>query len=237
METLECIFTRQSVRTYDTKHVPEQLIEKIIEAGVAAPSAGNIQPWEFVVVQDKKTKNKLCDASLKQEHVKKAPVVIVVCANTEKAKDKYKERGEKFYSIQATAACIQNILLAAHDLGLATCWVGAFEDNEISEILELPTKLRPVAIITLGFPYGEKKPLKTKRLPYRNVTWTEKYGKDWKFEFKPLDLELKEKGQKIKEKYKDKPKEFREMLEKLEGKEEQESFPEKFRKFIKKLTK
>lgn len=242
METLECIMTRQAVRHYDAKHVPTELIEKIIEAGTAAPSAGNLQPWEFVVVQDRKIKNKIYDASLKQEHVKKSPVVIVVCADTEKSKLKYKERGEKLYAIQATASCIQNMLLVAHDLGLATCWVGAFEDNEISEILNLPERLKPVAIITLGFPYGHEEIVETDRIPFKNVTWAEKYGKNWWIKSEPLDVEFEEAKEKIKEKLgkrekeKEKSKEFKEMLEKLES-EDEESFPEKFRKFVKKLTK
>ncbi len=232
METLECIKTRRSIRTYDRKDVPTDLIEKILEYGTMAPSTGNTQPWEFIVVKDREIKNKLFDASLKQEHVRDAPVLIIVCADIEKAKQRYKERGEKLYSIQNTAACIQNILLAAHDLGLGTCWVGAFEEKEVSTILEIPKRLRPVAIITLGFPLEYEKPRKIERIPYRNITWVEKYGKTWEFKPRPLDIQVKDWQKRLSE--------LEKKLEKSKEQpisEEKESFSEKFRRIIKNITK
>jgi len=230
METIESIRTRRSVRIYDRKDVPTDLIEKMLECGTMAPSTGNTQPWEFIVVKDRETKNKLFDASLKQEHVRDAPVVIIVCANLEKSKQRYKERGEKLYSIQNTAACIQNMLLTAHDLGLGTCWVGSFEEKEVSTILEIPKKLRPIAIITLGFPLEYEKPTKTERSPYKNVSWSEKYGKTWEFKPRPLDLQAKDWQQRLSELEKklEKPK---------EQQEEKESFSEKFRRIVKTITK
>jgi len=161
METLKCIKTRRSVRNFKEKPVPEETLKRIIEAGTYAPSAGNTQDWVFVVVRDSETKRLLSSAALNQWFIAKAPVVIVVCSDLEKISRRYGERGKSLYSIQDTAAAIQNMLLAAWDLGLGTCWVGAFDEERIKEILGLPAGVRPVAIIPAGYP--KEVPEKTER--------------------------------------------------------------------------
>jgi nitroreductase len=163
METFDCIKSRKSVRKYDKKDVPNEIIGQIIFAGTQAPSAGNIQTWEFIVVKDEKIKKELSIAALKQDHVFKAPIVIVVSADLEKSADKYGERGEKLYSIQDTAAAIENMLLTAHDLGLGACWVGAFEEEKVKGILSMPDRLRPVALISIGYPLSYDTVKKPKR--------------------------------------------------------------------------
>lgn len=202
MEVFECITSRQSIRTYDKKDVPNELIGQIIEAGIHAPSAGNIQPWEFIVVKDKNTKRELALAALRQRHVEEASVVIVVCADVEKSADRYGDRGRNLYCIQDTAAAIENMLLSANDLGLGATWVGAFEEEKVKSILNIPEKLRPVALLTIGFPTSYEKPIKPSRTPFENVTWVDKYGegfrwiekfgKEWKFKLRPLEEHVKE---------------------------------------------
>ncbi len=207
MEVFECILSRHSIRSYEKRDVPNELIGKIIEAGIHAPSAGNLQPWEFIVVKDERLKKELALAALRQKHVEDASVIIVVCADQEKSGEKYGERGKNLYCIQDTAAAIENMLLVANSLGLGSCWVGAFEEDRVRELLHIPSRLRPVALITIGFPIPYQKPLKTPRIPFENLTWVdgyghgfswiEKFGKDWKFKIRPLEEHIR----KIKEKF------------------------------------
>ena len=152
MDVFEAIKNRRSVRAYAGEKVSEEDVERLIEAVRWAPSAGNIQPWEFVIVKEVETKRKLSDAALNQTFIEKAPVVIVVCADLNRSSRGYGSRGEQLYSLQDTAAATENILLAAQELGLATCWVGAFRENEVAKAVKAPRNLRPVAIVPVGHP-------------------------------------------------------------------------------------
>jgi nitroreductase len=152
MELLEAIKGRRSVRAFKQQDVPEETVEKLIDAARHAPSAGNIQPWTFVIVRNLKVKKKLARAALNEAFVEEAPVVIVVCANEKRSSSGYGKRGENLYCIQDTAAATQNILLTAYSLGLGACWVGAFNENEAKKVLRVPSGIRPVAIIPVGYP-------------------------------------------------------------------------------------
>lgn len=173
METLGCIKTRTSIRKYRPDPVPEDLIKKILEAAVQAPSAGNVQEWEFIVVKDLTNKKKLAEAAFDQDFVAKAAVVVVVCSDLNKISDAYGVRGISLYSIQNASAAIQNMLLAANDFGLGTCWVGAFNEESVKGILVLPESVRPLAIITLGYP--AEKPEKSERVSIKEKTHFEKW--------------------------------------------------------------
>ncbi|WP_424357443.1 nitroreductase family protein [Methanocella sp. MCL-LM] len=151
MEVSEAIGSRRSIRRYKNDSIPPEFVDKILQAGQLAPSAGNLQGREFIVVQDSTTKDRLSDAALKQRFVRDAPVCIVVCTNLPRTKNKYGSRAD-LYVLQDTAASVMNMMLQAVDLGLGTCWVGAFEENRVSEILKLPQGIRPVAIIPVGVP-------------------------------------------------------------------------------------
>jgi len=148
---------RRSVRKYLKKEVPNDLIEKILESSKYAPSAGNYQPWEFIVVKDEDTKKDLVAASYNQNWMLEAPVFIVACVNTRLAAAVYGERGARLYGVQAVAAAIENMLLTAESLDLATCWVGAFSEVVVARVLECPEYARPCAIITLGYTAEEPK--------------------------------------------------------------------------------
>jgi nitroreductase len=152
MDILETIKTRRSIRKYQNKEVKTETVEKLIEAARWAPSAGNIQPWEFIIVKDQEIKQKLADAAYGQSFIEEAPIVIVVCADENRIAEGYGDRGKTLYCIQDTAAAIQNIHLTAHSLGLGTCWVGAFSEGEAREILHVPAGIRPVAMIPVGYP-------------------------------------------------------------------------------------
>ena len=210
MDVFECIVTRRSVRSYEKKDVPNELIGQILEAGVRAPSAGNLQPWEFIVVKDIEIKKELASAALRQRHVEEAPVVIVVCADPGKSAERYGERGKSLYCIQDTAAAVENMLLTANSLGLGTCWVGAFEEDEVRKILNIPQKLKPVALITVGFPREYEKPTRTTRIPFENITYIDKhgegppwihyYGSDWKYKLEPLEKHIEKIKKRLSEK-------------------------------------
>jgi len=150
LDVLKAIKSRRSVRAFTDEPVTEKEIEKLIEAARWAPSAGNMQSWEFIIVRDPKIKQGLCKAALDQEFIKKAPVVIVVCANPMRSAQRYGSRGINLYCLQDTAAATQNILLAAYAMGLATCWVGAFDEQKAKETLGVPEGVRPVAIVPVG---------------------------------------------------------------------------------------
>lgn len=162
MDVLKAIEGRRSVRALKSEDVPPEIVEKLIDTAKWAPSAGNIQPWEFIIVRKPEIKRRLVEAALGQTFIEEAPVIIVVCANENRSSQGYGVRGKTLYCIQDTAAAIQNILLTAYSLGLGTCWIGAFREEEARKILEIPYGIRPVAIIPVGYP-AETPPPRSRR--------------------------------------------------------------------------
>ena len=175
MELFEAIRSRRSIRRFRDEDIPEEDLKKILEAAIWAPSAGNLQPWEFIVVKNEETKRRLAMAALGQMWMTTAPVIVVVCANLEKSAWRYGTRGRELYAIQDTAAAIENMLLAAHALGYGSCWVGAFDEDEVRRILNIPEGVRPVALIPIGRP--AERPSPPSRIPLDRVVYGEEYGK------------------------------------------------------------
>jgi nitroreductase len=173
MELSEAIKGRRSVRAFKPQDVPEEMVERLIDAARHAPSAGNIQPWEFVIARKLETKQKLSRAAFNQAFVEEAPVVIVVCADEIRSSMGYGSRGETLYCLQDTAAATQNILLTAYSLGLGTCWVGAFNENEAKKALKAPEGIRPVAMIPVGYP--NKSPSQRGRRPVKQIVHHEEF--------------------------------------------------------------
>jgi len=145
------IKNRRSSRSYNKREVDMELILKVLEAGRYAPSAGNYQPWEFIVVRNPEIRKYLVEACYNQNWMLDAPVFIVVCTNSRLAGAIYGERGLKLYGVQGTAAAIENMLLMAESLGLASCWVGTLSEMAVGRLLECPEYVRPCAVITLGY--------------------------------------------------------------------------------------
>ena len=160
MDFNELVHARRSIRKFKNKNVSKEDILKIIKSAQSAPSAGNCQPWHFFIILDKNIQTEVKNKSCHQPFILTAPVFIVVCCDIERSVKKYGERGRSLYCIQDTASAIQNILLSAKSLGLGTCWCGAFDENELSNILNLKDNLRPVAIIPVGYPVSEPPPVK-----------------------------------------------------------------------------
>jgi len=146
----EAIRRRRSVRKYSGDPVTDDEVRGVLEAAIAAPSAGNAQPWRFIVVRDRELREGLVQAAHGQRFLAEAPVAIVVCADLARARQAYGDRGATLYCLQDTAAAVQNMLLAATARGLGTCWVGAFDEGGASEVLGLPVGLRPVAMVSIG---------------------------------------------------------------------------------------
>jgi len=152
MEFEELIKKRHCVRRFDPKkEVSNEQIEKLLKAATLAPSEGNIQPWIFVVVKKQEAKQKLTDAIFGQTAIEKASVIIITCINLNITAEKYSERGISLYSIQSTAAATEHIFLALTDMGLSACWIGAFDEDKVKEILDLKPNLRPVVIMPVGY--------------------------------------------------------------------------------------
>ncbi len=158
MDVFEAIKKRRSIRAFKNIDVSDEIVEKLIDAARWAPSAGNIQPWEFIVVRNLDAKRRLAEAALNQTFIEEAPVVIVVCADYQRSARGYGSRGATLYCIQDTAAAIQNIHLAAIALGLGTCWIGAFREEPVKKLLGIPDGVRPVAIIPVGYPAEQPAP-------------------------------------------------------------------------------
>jgi len=175
MDVFEAIKSRRSVRAFTNEPVSDEEIMKLIEAARCAPSAGNIQPWEFVIIRDAETKRKLSEAALDQTFIEEAPVVVVVCANQTLSSRGYGSRGVNLYCLQDTAAATQNLLLAAQALGLATCWVGAFHEEEATKTLNTPSNVRPVAIVPVGHP--AEKPTPRSKRPLSEIVHRETFGR------------------------------------------------------------
>lgn len=154
---LSIIKERRSIRKYKDQDVSNNILLEILDVARHAPSEGNSQPWEFIVVRNRTMKEQIAAACYGQTWMVEAPVLIVACVNIRIAKAMYGERGEKLYGIQAVATSLENILIAAETFGLGTCWVGAFSEPQVSILMQCPEYVRPCAIITMGHP-DEKPP-------------------------------------------------------------------------------
>lgn len=152
MDVFEAIKSRRSIRAFTVDKVSDEKVKRLIDAARWAPSAGNIQPWYFVVVRDPVTKRRISAAALDQTFIGEAPIVMVVCADKDRSGRRYGSRGVNLYCLQDTAAAIQNMLLAAYALGLGACWTGAFREEAVEKILKTPKAVRPVAIVPVGHP-------------------------------------------------------------------------------------
>jgi nitroreductase len=169
------IFKRTSVRKYTDKSVTKDQIEMLMKAGMAAPSAKNVQPWEFVVIQEKENLLKITEFHPYSFMLKQAPLAIVVCGNT----TKIALEGVEDLWVQDCAAATQNILLEATELGLGSVWLGVYPKKEIvsglAELLILPDYIVPFSLISIGYPEGEVTP-KDKFNPDR-IHWEKWSGK------------------------------------------------------------
>jgi nitroreductase len=151
MDVVKAIEERHSVRGFTEEDVPVDIITEMLRLGNLAPSAGNLQARDFIVVRDKEMKKKLSKAAFGQRFVEEAPVVVVVCSNKNRIKN-YGVRGENLYVIQDTAVAVENMMLFLVSEGFGSCWVGAFDEKEAARLMELPDCATAVAMIPIGRP-------------------------------------------------------------------------------------
>ena len=159
MEVFTIIGKRRSIRLYEKKSVEKEKLNRILEAGRLAPSAGNKQPWRFIVVTDGKVKEKL-RAAYDEEWFVTAPVIIIGCAVPEEAW--VRMDGQEYWMVDVAIA-MQSMILTATELGLGTCWVADFDVKAVRKALKLPSNIRVVAMTPLGHPAEEKPPVKDRK--------------------------------------------------------------------------
>ena len=168
-DMLEVIKSRRNVTQFLPKFISWENISRVLDAGRHAPSCGNIQNWKFIVVLKPEMKQEIAAASYDQYEIAAAFALIVVCAEPEKAERYYGEKGKTFYSVQNCAAAAQNMLLEAHALGLATRWVGAFDEAKVKELLKIPEEAEAHTIIALG--YAKDVPAKPPKYPLETLVY------------------------------------------------------------------
>jgi nitroreductase len=145
VEILNLLKSRRSIRVYQDKPVPQDLLLQILDAGRWAPTGANLQPWHFIVVTDPETRRQIGDVArflfIKSSHVEKAPVILVLGFDTRKGK----------YGRYDTTLAGGNMITLATHLGLGTCWIGAFDEVKVKEILGIPEHIEVIGLITLGY--------------------------------------------------------------------------------------
>ena len=174
MNTLEAINARRSIRKYLDKPVEFEKLTTILDAASRAPSAGNLQDWKFILVTERQLIKQVAGYSIEQYWIQSAPALIIVCAVPEKHEMYYGLRGKRLYNIQDCAASIENILLASTELGLGSCWIGAFEEEKIRALFAIPAEVRPQAIVSLG--YSDEVPKERMLVPVENMVFFNRYG-------------------------------------------------------------
>jgi len=172
MKFLELAEKRRSVRAYKTEEVPEKLLQGVLEAGRLAPSAVNRQPWRFIVVREEMNRRAL-GAAYAREWFWKAPVILVVCILPGEAWVRPYD-GQNYAMIDGAIA-LDHMTLAAAELDLGTCWIGAFDPSAVRNILNLPDGVEVVGMTPLGFPDVEPNPRVRSRRPMGETVMQERW--------------------------------------------------------------
>lgn len=167
MEFLKLVSKRYSVRSFQSTPVEKEKLEKVLEAARLAPSAVNYQPWHLYVVTQKELLQKLQEA-YPRNWFAQAPVVIVACGDHSQS---WKRGDGKDYCDVDLAIAVDHITLAAADLGLGTCWIGAFDAKLVHEVLELPEHMEPLVMLPIGYPQAAETPKKKRKELEQLVTW------------------------------------------------------------------
>jgi nitroreductase len=170
----EVVRRRTMIRAYKSDPVPEEKIQRLLEYAVRAPSAGNLQPWEFIVVKDPEVRARLAKAAGGQQSVATAPLIIATCADIQRVGSKYGARGS-FYSLVDAAFASLLILLGVVEQGLGACFVGAYDPQEVAKIFALPDHVRPVGLITIGYPAEKPRKTRTPKIPLSKLVHYEKW--------------------------------------------------------------
>jgi len=181
MPTLDEIFNlRYSCRSYDSRPVSEGDLTAVCEAARLAPSACNSQTWRFVVIQDRSLISKICEEAMRpvvrNKWMKEAPVLIVGCSQLDIVANRIGSAvtGIEYYQIDLGIA-MEHMVLKATELGLGTCWIGWFKEDRIKEILEIPRRVRALALLTVGYP-GKGASAEKKRKSLEEIVFRDQWG-------------------------------------------------------------
>jgi nitroreductase len=163
MDTFTCIRTRREIREYLEKPIPDLSLQRILEAGRLAPSSKNSQPWHFIVIRNKETLRKISELTPTGAHIAKAPLAIAILMDSAKLPE-----------IDGTRA-IQNMALAAWDLGIGACWVTNFYDDGVKDLLSAPQRMKLVTVMPFGYSAEPKTKQKKNRKPLDEIVHYEKF--------------------------------------------------------------
>jgi nitroreductase len=159
MSLVDVVLSRRSIRRYEKKDVPNEVLDRILEAGRQAPSAANRQPRHFIILTDQEMKQEL-STGLFNRFIKDSPITIVGCAHV----------GDILtgkWSIIDTSIAMQNMVIAAWAMGVGSCWIGDFKEDKVKQLLKIPAKWKVVALITFGYP--AEQPKQRKKKPYEKL--------------------------------------------------------------------
>jgi nitroreductase len=175
----DVIENRASIRSFLKQEIPENYILKLLTSATLAPSSGNMQPWEFIVVREEQLKKALVTCTYfgyfskgenYQTWIADAGVIFVVCANLKRTCARYGESGKEWAPIDV-AASTENLLLTATGLGLSGCWVGGFDERKLKNLLNIPPYVKPIGLVPIGFPS-----VQTKRKDRMDLKWVTHEG-------------------------------------------------------------
>ncbi len=171
MDIYEAIQTRRSIRSYQKKSVPDDILRRVLDAARCAPSANNIQPWKFILVREAERRKKVARLSWNQSFIAEAPIVVVACGLPTQGQI----GGYASSVLVDVAIALDHLTLAARAEGLGTCWIGAFDNEGLKSLLRIPRELQIVAVTPLGYPSREiTQPGRRKNLP--EIIAAEEFG-------------------------------------------------------------
>ena len=155
MSLVDVVLNRRSIRRYEPKEIPRDVLDKILEAGRQAPSAANKQAWHFIVLTDSEIKKELSKGMFNR-FIKDAPITVVGCAHKDLIASKW--------SIVSTTIALQNMVVAAWAMGIGSCWVGDFSEEKVKKLLNIPESWNIVALVSFGYPAEKPQPRKKKTI-------------------------------------------------------------------------
>jgi nitroreductase len=174
MEFFEVLERRRSVRAFKPDEVEREKLATLLAAAGTAPSAGDCQAYEIVTVQQPARKAALAAAAGGQEFVAAAPVVLAFVADPARSAEGYGERGASLYCVQDATIAVAYVQLAATAVGLASCWVGAFDERTAASVLKAPRGMRVIALLPLGYP--DEKPIRPRRRSLEDLVRSEDFA-------------------------------------------------------------
>lgn len=205
----EAILNRRTCHRFTDQAVEFEKIAQCIQAGMEAPSSGNLQNWQFIIITEKEKLRALYNHTMEQEVFMNAPMGVIVCSDDDIAQKYYGLRGKRLYAVQNCAACIENMLLAAQAFGLGATWIGAFDEEKVDMMFQIPEHVRAQAIILFGYPENDPTPKERKEISH--LVFFNKYGerlkqphimmRDYSEEWRIRITEFKHRMEKIKMKF------------------------------------